>query len=242
MTTERLYLTDNQLLSNEATVIEVCSEQERMVVILDKTAFYPQGGGQPYDTGTIESPTTIFNVEDVRYINDLVKHYGQLIKGTLSSHDHICCKINPERRDFNNRLHSAGHVVDMAVHELKLNWTPEKGHHFPENPYVEYSGTLDDSDKGALKQLIENTCNRLIQENHATEIKFVSKEELKNICHFTPNYIPTHGAIRLIAFGKHFCLPCGGTHVATLSEIKHMNIRKIKVGKGKIHIGYEISH
>lgn len=239
--TIRLYLTNNHPLAHEATVLDVHQENNRTVVILDKTSFYPQGGGQPYDIGTMESSSSIFNVEEVRFINDLVKHYGQFTNENFTLNHSVFCKIDRERRQLHNRLHSAGHVIDMAVHELNLHWIPEKGHHFPDNPYVEYNGTLENIDKEEIQHSIENTCNRLIQENHTTEIQFISKEQIKNVCHFMPSYLPSDSSIRLIVFGKHFCIPCGGTHVASLSEIKCIRIRKLKMEKGRLRISYTIT-
>ena len=126
----------------------------------------------------------------------------------------------------------------MAVFKLGLNWTPEKGHHFPDNSYVEYNGTLENMNKELLKESIETTCNKLIQENHKTSIRFVSPDELKRLCHFLPNYISEEQQIRLVVFGEDFCIPCGGTHVQALSEIPKITIRKIKMEKGKVRVSY----
>lgn len=236
--TIRLYMTNPEQLMNEALVLEILDENHRKVLILDKTSFYPQGGGQPFDKGVIESSNAFFEVEEVRAMDDCVKHYGQFVKGDFTPNQQVCCQVDVNRRHQHNCLHSAGHVVDMAVFKLGLNWTPEKGHHFPDNSYVEYSGTLENMDKEQLKESIETTCNTLIQEDHKTSIRFVSQDELKHLCHFLPNYISEEHQIRLVVFGEDFCIPCGGTHVQTLSEIPKITIRKIKMEKGKVRVSY----
>lgn len=238
--TEKMYFTNNQQLFNDATVLQVTQEQDRTVIILDKTSFYPQGGGQPSDKGIIQSSTGLFKVEDVRLNEELVKHYGHFVKGELTENQSVSCEVNHETRQLHNRLHSAGHVIDMAVFKLGLNWTPEKGHHFPGNSYVEYNGILEIQEKEKLKQSIEKTCNQLIQDNEKTAIRFISKNKLSTLCHFTPSYIPPDSSIRLIVFGHDFCIPCGGTHVTSLVEIKQMTLRKIKMEKGKIRVSYAI--
>ena len=236
--TLRLYMTHPDQLTNEALVLEILDENNRKVLVLDQSSFYPQGGGQPYDKGSIESSNAFFEVEEVRAIDDCVKHYGQFIKGHFTPNQSVYCKVDAQRRHQHNCLHSAGHVVDMAVFKLGLNWTPEKGHHFPDNSYVEYNGTLENMNKELLKESIETTCNKLIQENHKTSIRFVSPDELKRLCHFLPNYISEEQQIRLVVFGEDFCIPCGGTHVQALSEIPKITIRKIKMEKGKVRVSY----
>jgi len=56
--------------------------------------------------------------------------------------------------------------------------------------------------------------------------------------HFLPNYISEEHQIRLVVFGEDFCIPCGGTHVQTLSETPKITIRKIKMEKGKVRVSY----
>lgn len=237
--TIRLYMTNPEQLMSEALVIQILDENHRKVLTLDKTPFYPQGGGQPYDKGVIESSNAFFEVEEVRVIDDCVKHYGQFVRGHFTPNQSAYCKVDAKRRHQHNCLHSAGHVVDMAVFKLGLNWTPEKGHHFPDNSYVEYSGTLENMDKERLKESIETTCNKLIQEDHKTSIRFVSHAELKHLCHFLPSYISeADQKIRLVVFGKDFYIPCGGTHVQALSEIPKITVRKIKMEKGKVRVSY----
>ncbi len=241
MATNLLYLNDFCALKNEAVVVEIIKENEKDIVILNQTVFYPQGGGQPYDQGVIKSSSADFTVEEVRMINDIVRHIGKFEKGSFNKNEPVECKVDKDERILNSRLHSAGHVVDMAVQQLGFGWIPGKGHHFPSGPYVEYSGSLEGLDKDALKSELEILCNKLIQDNLKTSLKFVAREELESLCHFIPDYVPYDKPVRLIIFGDNFSVPCGGTHVANLVEIKSLNIRKIKMEKGSVRISYDIA-
>ena len=87
--------------------------------------FYPQGGGQPYDTGTISSGDIKFVVEEVRYAEGEVLHIGRFEHVRFMEGEQVRCTVDAERRLLNTRLHSAGHVLDMAVNELGYDWKPK---------------------------------------------------------------------------------------------------------------------
>ena len=237
--TKLLYLEDFNLLNTQAKVIDVLEENGKTIALLDQTIFYPQGGGQPYDRGLIESVSGRFIVDEVRFVDGTVKHIGKFESGSFSKGDTAECRVDKERRMLHSRLHSAGHVVDMAVYELKLGWIPGKGYHFPDGPYVEYKGSLGGVDKEKLKTEIEKVCNTFVQEGRKTELRFMPKEEMTSVCHFVPDYIPEGKPARVVMYGD-FGVPCGGTHVSNLMEIKRMIIRKIKQEGENLRVGYDV--
>ena len=237
--TKLIYLEDSELLNSEATILESTHADGRDVIVLNQTVFYPQGGGQPYDQGTIECATGKFIVEEVRFADGVVKHIGKFESGNFTAGETVKCAVDTERRLLNSRLHAAGHIVDMAVTELKLNWVPGKGYHFPEGPYVEYAGSYDAADKEKLKNDIETLCNKFIVEDRKTEVRLMDKEKLGEVCKFVPNYIPEGKPARVVMYGD-FGVPCGGTHVGHLGEVRHMTIREIKNKSGNIRVAYDI--
>src|SRR3989338_1480881 len=160
--TKLLYLEKFALLEAPARVMEVLRENERDIVLLDQTVFYPQGGGQPYDTGMIESPSGKFLVEEVRFVEGAVRHMGVFESGSFAAGDSVICRVDADRRLLHARIHSAGHLVDKAVAELNLPWKPGKGYHFPQGPYDEYEGSLDGLDKEKLKSDLEGLCNTYV--------------------------------------------------------------------------------
>lgn len=207
--------------------------------MLDQTVFYPQGGGQPYDKGVIAWPSGKFLVQEVHFIDGTVKHIGKFESGNFQVGENVSCSVDESRRTLHGCIHSAGHVVDMAVTALNLNWVPRKGYHFPKGPYVEYAGSLEGLDKEKLKNNIENLSNKFVNENRQTKLLFMNKEKMKEVCHFVPDYIPEGKPARVVMYGD-FGVPCGGTHVGNLSEIKHMTIRKIKSEGNNIQIAYDV--
>lgn len=235
MNTELVYMTDNTLLEYSATVVEM-SEGD---IVLASTIFYPQGGGQPYDQGTIQGKNGRFEVKEVRNVDGIVHHLGAL-EGKIMTGEEIICQVNKERRILNTRTHSAGHVLDMAVHQAGFKWIPGKGHQFPEGPYVEYSGNFEGLDITQAKEAIESECAKLIAQDLPVRIEFMNREEMQRRLAFVPEYLPTNRPSRVVFIGE-VGIPCGGTHVQSLKEIRQINVRKIKVSGGVLKISYQIS-
>ncbi len=240
METKLLYLEDFSALTCDAEVISVTRENDKDVVILNQTILYPQGGGQPYDTGMIQSPAATFAVEEVRWIDSIVKHIGHFTNGIFREGERVSCRVDEERRTLHSRIHSAGHLVDFAIAELDLGWTPGKGYHFPQGPYVEYGGMLGDRDKEKLKADVERIAAETIRLNKDVSVHFMPKEDMASVVRFVPDTIPAGKPGRVVMFGGDFGVPCGGTHVRNLSEIRGLAVRKIKQEGANIRVGYDV--
>ena len=98
---------------------------------------------------------------------------------------------------------------------------------------------MEGVDKENLKTEVEKLCNAFIREGRKTELRFMPKEEMNSVCHFVPDYIPEGKPARVVMYGD-FGVPCGGTHVSDLAEIKSMTIRKIKQEGENIRVGYDV--
>ncbi|MBI3963804.1 MAG: hypothetical protein HY341_02280 [Candidatus Kerfeldbacteria bacterium] len=238
--TDLLYLHDMGTLSLDAHVVGMETAGGQSVIILDQTVFYPQGGGQPYDQGTIESTDGTFRVEEVRFVDGIVRHIGSYTTGGFSDGQTVACSVDPERRRLHSRIHSAGHLVDMAVHALALPWKPGKGYHFPDGPYVEYEGSLDTMVVEQLKRHLEETMDRFVKEALPVTVQFLPRDQMVPVCAFVPDNIPTNKPSRVVVFGT-FGVPCGGTHVHTLADLGMVSIRKIKQRGATVRVGYDVS-
>jgi len=216
-------------ITSLAAIANIIQHNEEDTIILDQTVFYPQGGGQPFDTGIIQSEDTsfTFKVKEVRFINGIVHHIGTAEKGLPLIGMKVICHVNSERRILNTRLHSAGHVIDLALKELGIDWVAGKGYHFPEGAYVEYAGSLETFDTETLKTSLEKKCNEIIQRNIDVTIVF-DEDMLQN------------GKPQRTIYYGDFGIPCGGTHVANLSDIGALTIRKIKKEKENIRVAYNV--
>lgn len=221
MPTRLLYQEDHALLQSDATLESVSEDSGRWVLVLDRTVFHPQGGGQPYDQGLIRGPGGLFRVEEVRLVDGAVRHLGRFEEGGLAPGASVRCEVDAARRTLHSRIHSAGHVLDMAITRLGLGWKPAKGYHFPQGPYVEYVGDLEGKDPARLKADLEAACAALIAENPATECR-------------------VEDGRRLVGWAGASS-PCGGTHVAALTEVGAMAVRKIKREGPHVRVGYTVA-
>lgn len=237
--TKLLYMSDMAATEGSATVQAVMEIEGKTIVFLDQTLFYAQGGGQPYDKGSITSDSATFEVDEVRYLDGLIKHIGHFTAGRFAEGDTVSLHVDPVRRALHRRLHSGGHVVDLALKRLNIDWTPGKGYHFPDGPYIEYAGSLEGKDKEALQGEIEKECNKIIEENIPTRIEFVSAEELQNRGFQVPPTLDSGKPLRIVYYGD-FGVPCGGTHVDQMGDLRHLTIRKIKQEGGNIRVAYDV--
>lgn len=245
MNTSLLYLENFTRVTCDARVAAVTKENDRDVVILDQTIFYPQGGGQPYDQGTIKNNDTLFTVQEVRAIDGQVKHIGVFTGVPFTVGQTVTCTVDRERRMLNSRVHAAGHVLDKALFELGFNWLPGKSYHFPNGPYVEYAGNLHNVDVEKLKTDIERLCAAWATNGLTVTARVLNKkdvlgdEQLKRRSAFVVN-LPDETPIYVIAYGDKFASPCSGTHVSNVSEIGPITIRKIKETDGGVRISYDV--
>lgn len=234
METKLLYLEQMQLLESNATLLSVSTLGDRQALILDQTVFYPQGGGQPYDTGKILSKNGEFSVTEVRNIDGLVWHYGTGMLPEIG--ESVKLLVDADRRLRHSKLHTAGHVVDSALANLGLKWTDSRGHHFPDGPYVAYENLSEASED--LKSRIESEANRLITEGFDVQALFINPEEIHKHC-FPGNFnYPAGKKLRIIkVYGELGC-PCGGTHVKNINEIGPIKIPKLKKEKSLTRVRY----
>lgn len=239
MDAKLIYLEHMDQNTCEAHVMNILTQDGKTIVVLDQTIFYPQGGGQPFDTGVISSDLKTFNVTEVRFINGLVHHIGVLESACFVPGEKVVCKIDLGKRNLHSRIHSAGHLVDMALKKVGVSWKPGKGYHFPNGPYVEYLGSTENMDLENLKKNLQNSCNEITNQNTPTKVLFMKKEEMGSVCDFVPDYIPENKPGRVVMYGK-FGIPCGGTHVSNLNQIGKITIRKIKKEGENIRVSYTI--
>jgi Ser-tRNA(Ala) deacylase AlaX len=225
MQTKLIYMEHMHQHTCTATIINVKKEGGVATVVLDQTVFYPQGGGQPYDTGVISNDHGVFSVTEVRYDDGVVNHIGTFEVGEFSVGETVTCEVDVDTRKIHTRLHSAGHLLDIAIKDLNLKWKPGKGYHFPQGPYIEYAGSLHGKEVTELIQEIERKSQEIIERNIQTRVDFSDTK--------TQNGKP----LRVVYYGDTG-IPCGGTHVANLKDISEVTIRKIKQDKGTIKLSY----
>lgn len=236
--TKLLYLEQNFLYKIAAQVLEITERDDKKALVLDQTIFYPQGGGQPADHGEILCPQGRFAVTDVRFVEGVVYHFGSFTQGTCSVGDTVELLVDVPRRVLMSRLHTAGHLIDVAMDQLGFSLPFAKSYHFPDNPYVEYEGIFTAEECDALHKKLQNELDRLIGQDNPVTFRMASCEELGSLCVQVPLNLPSGKPIRIVSIGSLMTVPCGGTHVVSLAQLGAVQIRKVKSKGGILRVSY----
>ena len=225
--TERLYYTDPFLQTFEARVVDVRSMPNGTAVVLDRSAFYPTSGGQPFDTGSIGSAgVRVVNVEEdevtgevLHYVEDASKlHIGELYE----------CAYDAERRRDHMQQHTGQHVLSAAFEQL-FKFSTVSFHMGDE------SCTIDlDTDGVTAGQIaaVEKVANEIIFGDRPVTIRFATPDEARSM---GVRKIPAaeREKLRLIDIENFDLNACGGTHVRSTGQIGSILIRKTeKVRQG----------
>lgn len=223
---EPLYLQDCYMKTFEATVSSV---KDGKFIVLDKTAFYPNAGGQPYDTGIMKKGDETYTVVFVGKFGEGISH--EVDKEGLEVGDTVQCTIDWERRYRLMRMHTAAHVLSRVIYE-------ETGAHTSGNQLgTEKSRidfTLETFDKEKVKGWIEKA-NSLIEKNPQVKKSFMSREDALAIPGFagpSPHLMQGFDTLRVVDITDVDAQPCGGTHIDTLGEIGTITFIKSE-NKGK---------
>lgn len=238
--TKLIYMEDFGVIECDAEVTSLDEHEGKQVVVLNQTCFYPKGGGQDFDQGTIISEMATFNVEAVFFIDGEVKHIGHYIEGSFKVGDAVHCKVKEDRRLLNTRIHSGGHLLDMAVRQLGWAWKPGKGAHYPDMAFVEYSGKFDGEQKQKHIDELQTEIDKLIAQGSTNTIKFMTPEEMAATGAVVPENLPKGKPTRAV-FYNDFAVPCGGTHVKDIKDIGKVTVTNIKKKDGNIRVSYKVN-
>lgn len=233
------YLSDPSL-EGSAEIFAIEETDFGLAVILDQTLFYPQGGGQPCDHGFLQVNDQKVGVISVRFDAGIVYHFTEGNPEVLSIGDTVNLHVDGERRALNSKIHTGGHLIDTAMINCGYDFNPIKGYHFPDSPYVEYEGMIELEDRERICRELEAEANHLIASGQPVESFIVDQyDQLKDHCTTVPEYVPKDKPIRVVKVGGVGC-PCGGTHVADLSQLGQLRVPKIKSKGGNIRVSYRV--
>lgn len=232
-----MFLDDSYLQEIATIVIEVV---ENAVIIAD-TIFYPEGGGQPSDTGTLDSSKGTANVIHVAKQGNRILHY---LDGPVANvGDEIFLRLNWKQRYAHMRMHTAQHIVSRIVFDQFGAQTAGNQIH-EQYSHIDFApATFKSSDL----PLIQKAANNIIQSDLPVIIETIAREELTE--RMGPNRsdvtkLPVSVKnVRLVSIKGYDAYPCAGTHVKYTGELKGLQIIKRKAkGKGTIRITYTLTN
>ncbi len=224
--TEDLFRADSYAQSCDATVVQA----DAAGVVLDRTVFYPSGGGQPGDTGVLRWQGGACRVADTVKDRDsgALLHIPEDGAVPPPSGVAVTAEIDWERRHRHMRMHTCLHLLCSLVD------APVTGGNLSED-----KGRLDfDIEESPDKEALTERLNALVQANHAVTSSWISAEELRA----NPEIVRTMSVkppvsddgVRVIRIDGVDFQPCGGTHVRATGEIGRVRVGKIEK-KGKMN-------
>jgi misacylated tRNA(Ala) deacylase len=223
--TEELFREDSYLRSCEATVVAVNPEG----IVLDRTVFYPEGGGQPGDTGTFKlADGREITITDTRKGGEGISHVPGEDDPTVAVGDVVTATLDWDRRYLHMRIHTALHVLCAHVEGAVTGGSIGAG-----------KGRLDFDIPGERpeKEALTQKLMEIVEADHPLTISSISDEELAS----NPDLVRTMsvkpptgaGKVRMIRVGDAVDFqPCGGTHLKSTGEIGPIAVGKIE-NKGK---------
>jgi misacylated tRNA(Ala) deacylase len=227
MPTDCLFREDSYLKECEARVIAVTPQG----IVLDRTVFYANSGGQPGDTGTLVTAAGTRIAIDSAIFTDAAKseiaHVPAARAGEPAAGDTVTATVDWDKRYARMRMHTALHLLSAAL------------------PYAVTGGSVGESESrldfdipeaGLDKDAITATVNEMIASNAAVTSRWISDAELEA----NPGLVKTMtvkppmgtGKVRLIEIAGLDLQPCGGTHVRNVGEIGKVQVTQIEK-KGK---------
>lgn len=225
----------------EAQVIGIISEEQlinsaekgqTVQVVLDRTPFYGEAGGQIGDTGFLKAKGVLLEVVDTKKAEDFIVHHAKVIKGKIAPGDNLTCEVDLERRAGISRSHTATHILHHVLRKVL-------GEH------AEQAGSLVAPDRlrfdfnhfQALRAeelaRVEDLVNEKILEDSPVKAEEMTQEEAKGrgaIALFGEKY---GERVRLVNIGDYSLELCGGIHLRRTGEIGLFKV----LGEGSVAAG-----
>ena len=198
--------------------VKKAAKGEEVRIVLDKTVFYAESGGQVGDSGVLVKGKNIFEVIDTQKLGKVIFHIGKVKEGSFKKSDLVSAKLDLERRLAIARNHTATHLLQAALRQVL-------GAHVQQQGSLVEAGRLrfDFSHFKALSdeelERIEELVNSYILENHsllAKEMPLATAKKTGALAFFAEKYEGKVRVVSIAGFSREFC---GGTHLGSTGQI-----------------------
>ncbi len=222
--TEKLYFEDAFLQEFTARIIRRESREGLPVVILDKTAFYPESGGQPHDLGTMNE-VKVIRVEEE---NDLIIHYLEdQIEG-----DEVRGRIDWQRRFDHMQQHTGQHILSQSFYEL-IKGETLSFHLGQEESTIEINLPAI---KDETQQRVEELTNQVVFSDLEVKTYFLPEDKISSIPLRKPP--KKSGLIRVVEVAGFDYSACGGTHCLRTGQVGLIKILKQEKIRGNLRFSF----
>jgi len=225
MSSDRLYYTDAYLVEFDAVVREVQPKDDTWIVTLDRTAFYPTSGGQPFDTGTIDQAhvTDVVDREDggIAHVVDRALEPGSRVRG----------HVDWGRRFDHMQQHTGQHLLSAAFEH-------EAGAKTVSFHLGASASTIDLHKELSAEQIarVEDASNRILWEDREVCVRFVTASEAAKLP--LRKEPAREGELRVIEIKDYDLSACGGTHVCRTGGIGMIAVSGFERFKGGLRVEF----
>jgi len=226
--TERLYYSDSHLIEFEARVVDLTDRVSGWTaVVLDRTAFYPTGGGQPSDTGTLDGARVVECIDDgdsgvLHVVQGAAPSRGAAVKG----------RVDWSRRLDHMQQHTGQHILSQAL--VKLFNAPTRSFRV-----LDASCEIDVELNNPTTEIIERAvelANNVIWEDREIAVLNVTSDQAAELP--LRKEPARDGELRLIQIEDFDLTPCGGTHAYRTGEVGMIAVRSWERAKGLTRIEF----
>jgi alanyl-tRNA synthetase len=237
-------------LVKDSQAVTSLSAGDEAMLVLDKTPFYAESGGQVGDTGVIEADGIRFEVNDTQKQQELFVHYGKLVDGNLAIGQTVECQIDEQRRKAIKANHSATHLMHAALREILGEHVQQKGSLVNER-YLRFDFSHLEPVTADELAAIERRVNEEIRANNPVKTEMMTPEDAQSagaMALFGEKY---GDIVRVLTMGDFSMELCGGTHVSQTGDIGLFRImsetgiaagvRRIEAVSGEGAVNYTLS-
>lgn len=229
--TEKLYYEDSHMMTFAARVLECLPEGEMYRVQLDRTAFFPEGGGQYADTGLLEvcgvnsaqpSENRSSRVHDVQEVDGMIWHMAD---GPLNPGDTVRGTIDWQERFMKMQQHTGEHIVSGLVH-ARFGYDNVGFHLGNEDCTMDFNGEITKEELAEVEQL----ANEAVIKNLDIHVTYPTQEELKYLEYRSK--IEIAGQVRIVTIPGYDVCACCAPHVEKTGEIGIIKLTNVQRYKG----------
>jgi alanyl-tRNA synthetase len=224
--TDRLFSGDPDLLDFDAAVVESTEHEGRPAVVLDRTAFYPESGGQPWDTGTLGEAHVLAVVERNREILHVLDH--PLAEGPVHG------RVDAERRRDHVQQHHGQHLLSKAFVEAARAETVAF--------HLGAEATTIDLDRPVTAEqarAAERRANEIVWEARPVRVSMLAPEEARAQGLQPPDGV---AAVRVVDAGGYDRQPCGGTHPRSTAAVGVVLVTGLERYKSGTRVSFVCGH
>jgi alanyl-tRNA synthetase len=235
-------------LYSEAVQIESATEGMNVAVVLDKTSFYAESGGQVGDTGYLTTSNAKIEILDCKKSGEHSLHIGRVLSGTINTGDQVSAQVDKNLRQAIALNHSATHLAHEALRQVLGDQVSQKGS-LVDSEKLRFDFSHNQAVSAEQIRLVEQMVNREIMRNTKVSTQLMSMDQAKEqgaMALFGEKY---GDEVRVLSMGGDFSVElCGGTHVERTGDIGLIKIisessvasgvRRIEAVTGKAALAY----